>query len=180
MTGRRNHHGHGHAPLGIPYTRSPNGTQKVYFTSRQPSEPCPVCKVIIRKHPRCPECDILVGYGHYQSRACSGDIDLHPEGMYWMLAKMVLNLKADLASKREHKRALAYVQSDDWAQWMGLIGVSASDAREALIETQKERVQCITTKCSSASWTGVSRSHGHPGMITNLARTARNPRLVPG
>ena len=110
------------------------GKGKAGWTSREPSEPCLVCGVIVRKHPRCPTCDILVGPGHYaDGGGCHGDFDLHPDAVFWVLAAMVENVKRDLRSAREHDRALRYVQSDDWAQWAELIGVSANDAREALV-----------------------------------------------
>lgn len=118
-------------PGGKPKSHTKKGQPG--YTSLLPSEKCEVCGVIIRKHPRCPECDILVGDGHYQSRACSGDFDIHPDAVFWVLAAMIENVKRDLRSAREHKRALAYVQSDDWAQWAEAIGVSASDARDALL-----------------------------------------------
>jgi hypothetical protein len=36
------------------------------YTSRQPDEPCPICGVVIRGHPRCLACRILIGPGHYE------------------------------------------------------------------------------------------------------------------
>ncbi len=41
-------------------------------TSVKPSEPCLTCGVIIREHPRCAGCGILVGPGHLVEAVVNG------------------------------------------------------------------------------------------------------------
>ena len=42
------------------------------YTSRTPSEPCPVCGVIIRKHEKCDSCRCLIGRDHSGLRTYDG------------------------------------------------------------------------------------------------------------